>query len=70
MPTKRDPRTDPRPGDVIERDGLRRCVDSVFGCNIRWRRKPGAALRSCLITAWRNWAKDAAVIEPKEGDDD
>lgn len=68
MPSKRDPRVDPRPGDVLMRGSTYRQVRTYkrgvtfwhrFGC-LRW------DLGRESHEEWRLWAKSAEVVHVAE----
>lgn len=70
--TERDPRTDPRPGDVLTKDGkkgqLRRTVDRVVpvgkdAFEVYYNGKS----RSTWSETWKNWARNASVANPSSG---
>ena len=63
----RDPRTDPRPGDVIARAGRPRTVvyRSQWGTVIYDTRKQ-SQLR-CTLATWKKWARGAEVTRAFEG---
>lgn len=58
----RDPRTDPKPGDVV-RNGLTRDVSFSGARTVAWRylENPGFVSTSTHKT-WRKWAKNAEVL--------
>lgn len=60
----RDPRIDPQPGDVIEKNGDRRVVlrvanDSVFYDDAE---VVGFRFKSCWLTEWQQWAQGTVVV--------
>lgn len=67
MSPSRDPRRDPRPGDVVETYYFRRVVIASSGELVRYRES-----QSCsdvchettwrFITEWRDWARNAYVL--------
>ena len=64
----RDPRVDPQPNDVVEKDGLRRVVlrvanDSVFYDDAE---VVGFRFKSCWLTEWQQWAQGSVVISKTE----
>lgn len=75
MPT-RDPRVDPRPGDVLEKERVKR--GGMLRRKVmdpRWRRAgirfaewlPGEKwgdYKGCDLANWRAWAKTATIITP------
>jgi len=75
---QRDPRVDPRPGDVVARAyGERwktRIVVERRGANIAYiRQMPSETLCSCLLAAWQEWCAHPAVqVLPQQeiGDSD
>jgi hypothetical protein len=67
-----NPKTDPRPGDSLEkglwrRDVLGRGKYFAFGGRdaVKYRGRNGA-IRYCLLAGWKRWAKDAEVVSPAE----
>jgi hypothetical protein len=67
----RDPRTDPRPGDVLRKGSTQRTVVAVFGnCVTCCVEGMGATRRGGYIAPWlsqfRRWAKDAEVLDTAE----
>lgn len=68
MSNERDPRVDPRPGDVLAKDGRERRVDTlIFNIGRRahallWQRSRNHQLRRCDIETWRTWARDAEIV--------
>ncbi len=60
----RDPKANPRPGDVLCKEGRTRRVVNVVGLNIYWSRgKPGSKVQCAWISTWREWARTADVVE-------
>lgn len=69
--SERDPRKDPQPGDVLQKDGCRRSVRTVLH-ERKWRyvvfdevanvygTKWG---RETTMTDWRAWARKATVVK-------
>lgn len=60
----RDPRIDPRPGDVVARGNIRRKVVNVNGDAV-WYRIENPVMfdvLSCLIGEWRFETKQAEVL--------
>jgi hypothetical protein len=67
MSIERDPRTDPRPGDVLEiagRDGYGPLVINVelVGHYVYFRPEGGRITSDLTIAEWREFARDARVI--------
>ena len=64
-PCLRDPKLHPKPGDVLQGDGLRRSVVRS-GCPSLWQmyRSPGFGneVLTCTNEGWRKWAASATVI--------
>jgi hypothetical protein len=60
--TSRDPKVDPQPGDILEKDGFRRQVTSRRGSNVLWCRTLLHETRLCFISTWVKWAKTATVV--------
>lgn len=61
MSTPRDPRVDPKAGDVIYRDGSFRTVIRKRGHYVVFNQSPRDADESEPINSWRNWASKAEV---------
>ena len=60
----RNPRMDPRTGDVLRKAGRTRKVVNVVGLDIYWcRDKPGSKPQCAWISTWREWARMAEVVE-------
>lgn len=67
---ERDPRTDPRVGDVLEKRIVNyrgecgwtktREVVKILPHEVLWRGDGKEGL--CFLRSWRNWAKDAVVV--------
>jgi hypothetical protein len=64
--SERDPRVDPRPGDVLLRSGVKRTVLAVSELRVfsvfeslLWRKKH----RDSWKSAFRTWAKKAEVLD-------
>lgn len=69
----RDPRTDPRPGDVLRKSKRERRIESIYTsahvCDRRLRvptvtyvAHVGAPVQSCWLTTLIRWARDAEVL--------
>lgn len=70
---KRDPLTDPRPGDVVRGGGLMRIVLGRIDNGMRIQNKNAltglyTTRSTCVINTWRRWCKqnNAAVIKAGE----
>jgi hypothetical protein len=68
--SERDPRVDPRPGDILKfKRNLRRVTyfpdPAYVDPTVRW--TDGIFDFHVQIGTWRSWAKDAQVIERGEG---
>lgn len=77
QPSKRDPRVDPKPGDVLHKmtDPVmlliteRQVLPVPGGLSHEWvyyRVNDGRATRSTSLNKWRKWAKSAEVIHAAE----
>lgn len=66
--TKRDPRIDPKPGDVLAKNGKKRTVLFLVPCG-SWAdiyyQSQGRKVR-CYSGTWRDWAKGAEVFHAAE----
>lgn len=62
--TGRDPRHDPQPGDVLEKEAGRRVVLRVANDTVFYDDPEvvGFRFRTCWLAEWREWAAEAAVI--------
>ena len=67
----RDPRYRPETGDVLVQGDQTRHVLSVLQAEggkrvdrVVFRRRVGGPARSCTLSAWHRWAKDAEVVSP------
>lgn len=59
-----DPRLYPIRGDVLTKGRIYREVTylSPSGCEVHYvAKRGGTAVRSCYISTWQRWAKDATV---------
>ena len=75
--TDRDPRVDPRPGDLLEQNTNRRLVTSIEGGRVRyihtrlmfWESHGWYGDNPCWtrVENWRKWAAGATVVR-KAGD--
>lgn len=67
--TKRDPRIDPKAGDVLEKMGKRllfvRRVRRIYGVEVYYQ-DGNQQVCVCFLKAWRRWAKNAEVIHVGE----
>jgi hypothetical protein len=67
--SERDPKTDPRPGDVLLGSGSRRSVIRS-GCPSLWQmyRSPGHGneVLTCTNEEWQKWAANAGIIKQAE----
>lgn len=63
----RDPRLDPRAGDVLRKGRVERRVDETYagGFRVRWSKPPGWRLY-CTLETWRRWAAGAEVLRVAE----
>ena len=69
----RDPRVDPRPGDVLAKDGhnprrVATLIHNVSGYAhaLLWQRSRNHQLRRCTIDHWRSWARNATILHTAE----
>ena len=63
----RDPRVDPRPGDVLTKNSLSRRVVRTYAGNIYWRRDGAeSAIRCAWISTWMEWARTATILHTAE----
>jgi hypothetical protein len=61
--TERDPRIDPKPGDVLATPRSKRMVSWIDGEIIGVYYSTGGGFRSfAYAEEWKSWAKDAEVI--------
>ena len=67
MAKKRTARLDPRPGDILAKNGLRREVldreDEELG-HVIYGLDPGMTVENCSITEWVRWAREAEILHP------
>ena len=65
-PAARDPRTDPKVGDILSRDGLAREVLRIIPCGHHWDVEYYSPTRQrigkCWRFTWKRWANNAEVI--------
>lgn len=57
----RNPKHDPKPGDILVNDGKRRCVVQLINKRIHYR-EGRRAVEDCTVSTWRKWAKGSTVI--------
>ena len=64
MAEQRDPRRDPRPGDVLQRGNETRRVYGLPELRSYWITYNDAAnsLRACRRGSWEAWARNATVL--------
>jgi hypothetical protein len=67
VPSERDPRTDPRPGDVLETGtkwgwNICRVVCWARDNQVGFSAPPSEKTRTIFLKSWRHWAKGATVI--------
>ena len=66
MDSPRDPRTDPKAGDVLSTPYRRRVVYEILrsphGVFVHWECSNGAR-EYCSLTSWQAWARTAKVLE-------
>lgn len=71
MESERDPRVDPRPGDVVSVPDLhplgvaeKRTVDYLINGGLRWSGSLRETSKSytCSQKTWRRWAKDGEIV--------
>lgn len=72
MGSERDPRTDPRPGDVLRKNGNTRRVIKyllIYGRQfVVWTGSKVKARGQCNPHSWQMWAKNAEVLTPTQED--
>ena len=71
MPADRDPRVDPRPGDVVRKGRITRFVTEGYRGRIVYAKRVSEVPRasgsfSCWITTWQDWARNATVLHVAE----
>lgn len=64
----RDPRVDPRAGDVLRKGRVERRVDDTYsgGLRIQWSRPGGWRRWFCTRETWRRWAAGAEALRVAE----
>ena len=55
----RDPRVNPREGDMLEKNGSIRAVTDVSGLSVTYQLK--GMSQTCRASTWLNWARNAKV---------
>lgn len=65
--SERDPRKEPRPGDVVRKGQITRTVTEFDQNNVRYRSSVRSMIGFCWITTWQTWAAGAEVIDRGEG---
>jgi hypothetical protein len=59
----RDPRIDPKAGDVLRKNSLSRRVVEVASMDVYWCRDGSdRRVQPAWISTWRTWARDAEVL--------
>jgi hypothetical protein len=66
--SERNPRIDPRVGDVLRQGHLQRSVYHRHGSDVYYEKGSNNRSTCCWITTWREWARGAEVL--KRGSDD
>ena len=66
MPENRDPRKDPRPGDMVAKGAKQRRVDARRGSEIDYTDIQSGKKKNCWITTWNDWCRDAEVLHVAE----
>ena len=60
----RDPRSNPKEGDLLTRNGMSRRVVKVSGLYVYWNRERSKrGSQRVWILTWREWARTAEVVE-------
>ena len=62
----RDPRHDPKPGDVLRKPGMQFLVSKVTATRINFYCCCCQASDYFSASSWREWAKDAEVLHASE----
>lgn len=62
----RDPLTDPRAGDVVQKGKVIRQVARSHAGNIHYTSNTKSTPSVCWITTWCDWCKKATVIKTAE----
>lgn len=62
--SKRDPRIEPKPGDVVKVRNEARTVIELFPNGLRW--KSFWSENNCMFRTWQRWAKGAEVVTKAE----
>lgn len=70
--SEHDPRVDPQPGDIVEKQGdrgtiRRRVLEllTIYGPGVKYettQRGVNKRVRSCCLETWRRWARDAEAL--------
>jgi hypothetical protein len=61
---ERDPRVNPKAGDLLTKNGLSRRVVEVASLDVYWRREGSdRRVQPAWISTWREWAKNSDVVE-------
>ena len=68
MPTERDPRKDPRPGDIVSQGRIfngkrasKRVVVLRAPDNLTYESSSGLN-RTCKLDTWKEWARGAEIV--------
>ena len=62
----RDPRVDPRPGDVVRKGQRERTVSKRCGSSIDYIEGKTNRERNCWITTWEEWCRKSDVLHVAE----
>lgn len=63
----RDPRIDPRRGDVVSRGGVTRTVLEIIGqYTVLYQPYIGRSNKKCWITTWQDWCRRATVEKTED----
>ena len=71
MTPSRDPRVDPRPGDVVRENHGHRMVRHVVGLStdgdvVRYTANAGDGILCVGIQPWRRWHRDSGIVKVAE----
>ena len=60
----RNPRTDPRKGDVLEHlNGEKRAVVAIYRDSLTVHYRAGKAMAECSQAQWREWARETSIVD-------
>ena len=62
-PAERDPRTDPRPGDVVSDGRSSAHVVAVLDGLVEWKESPSEPVNRCSLEVWKRAMRESEDLE-------